>query len=108
MSGWRELVKSLHAIGGEGSRMQFDKLSSESGSNSAIERAKELRLVERVGGGCASRWRLTALGRGYCEGTVEVRPSLGAKTGGRAPAVVGATWLASLPRDIRIEQKEPA
>ncbi len=108
MSGWRQLVHNLHSIGGEGSRMQFDSLASERGSNSALERAKELRMIERISGGCASRWRLTRIGRMYCEGLVEVRPSVGARTGGRAPAIVGVSWLASLPVGIRIDPNEEA
>lgn len=83
MSAWRLFVKQIEVNGpARGSR--YD--------DRAIQEARRLKLIERAG----TFWRLTPLGLEFCEGRVvqnEVRP------GGR---YFVATWLRSLPRDIRL------
>jgi hypothetical protein len=97
MSAWRVLVRRLYELGGEGTRDQFDDFSMSAGSsNWAVERAKALGLIELVDKRRQRpRWRLTELGRRYCEGEAELRhaPRI---TGGKAADYIAASWLSCL------------
>lgn len=96
MSAWRILVKNLYNIGGTGVRSQFDDLGSYSNSATGLVMAQRLGLMTREGKRQGTVWRITALGRAFVEGRAEVKPSVGARTGGRAPMRVAACWLSPL------------
>lgn len=128
MSSWRYTVKALHAIGGKGVRTDFDA-GDGSVSDYGIRAALQLGLIERDGRrgstvlsepiqGCTKRlvlstrshctYTLTQRGVDYCEGRItDVAGRMRDASDGRGPLRFVATWLASLPRDIRITQPEP-
>jgi len=102
MSTWRNVIKALAT----GPR-KFEHLAAEWGRTShdaydGITKAKRLGLIEQCEGRGQGWWRLTPLGMEYAEGRVvlERRRS--------GCAVFAATWLRSLPQDIRIPQPPQA
>ena len=111
MSSWILLVRAIHAAGGEAPRRQLDYAveSAELTVTNALQEARRRGLVESDHRGCKSSiWRLTELGRAFCEGRAEARKYMGTGTrGGRPRIVIAATWLSSLPQGIRIEEVQP-
>jgi hypothetical protein len=97
MSAWRVMVKRLHELGGAARRSKFDTFTDLSRASSGLYMAERLGLVRHEGRGPAAIWHLTPLGQAYCEGRAEERFKPQAKTGGRAPIVIAATWLMSYP-----------
>ena len=69
MSTWRNLLKRLHALGGEAKAADLEVQLP--GERHAMARLKAMGMVEnngRRGIGCV--WRITPLGVAWCEGRV--------------------------------------
>jgi hypothetical protein len=104
MSIWRIAVKALHEIGGEADTAAVADFTLSDPYN-GLRIAKEFGLVEQTAGGRGgsrrlAKWRITAKGTALCEGR------LGAYQLEHGRWRFAATWLASLPRGIRIPQQE--
>jgi len=98
VSAWRLAARDLYENGG-------------SGTWSDVPDYKALRALVRLGlatntgtnrsgKGSPDVWTLTQLGRDYCEGRIAVETARGFKR-----HKVQATWLASLPKGIRLESR---
>ena len=104
MSTWRLIVRALHDIGGSGTNVQIRKRMGgvmaldSSGVSAELSRAARLGVVSRAGR-CKNevRWQITPLGLDWAEGRITMIRS---RPGGRRWV---ATWLASLPRGLRIQ-----
>jgi hypothetical protein len=93
MSAWRIVARNLYAIGGSGLAAQFDGICQ----RSALKRMRDLKLIANNGKrGRHCIWTLTPLGIAWCEGRAKYIH------GRTRPTILAATWLASLPRDVRI------
>jgi hypothetical protein len=101
MSAWKLATRALYDLGGSSTAARISmKAGGDLDVHSALGVATELGLVVAPGKG-SNRWEpgswvLTERGIDYCEGRVV---QLERRPGGRYWA---STWLASLPRDIRI------
>lgn len=117
MTVWRVITRTLHEAGGACTAQELEARGRfDFDVQSALDYASGHGLVrsEKGQGGSrtAGRWLLTKKGQDWCENrltTVELRRIPWRE---KPPQFVGLrfvpTWLASLPRDIRIEQREPA
>lgn len=97
MSAWRVLVKRLHAIGGSGTRDEFDDPALPYGTRAwGLSDAKRLGLIVHNGKRQGCIWYLTDLGRAFCEGRAEVRKVVTPSIGNRPRIYIGASWLSQL------------
>lgn len=104
MSGWRIAIRTLHQLGGTARTDRVAGLTRLVDAGRALADARELGLVTgdgRRGPGVAATWTLTPLGRDFCEGRVAQAPASRLRQRGR---IFVATWLASLPRGIRLQE----
>lgn len=104
MSLWRILVKAIHDKGGACCAADLRPLVvvDNHAISGELTRAKWLGLVTVENIGTANpTWRLTGLGRDWCEGRVTL---VRTNPGGRRWV---STWLASLPRGIRLQAEQP-
>lgn len=104
MSSWRLLARALNDLGGEATSAQLElKIGGAFAVGGALVQLRQLGLAERVGNwrgrGVRCTWRLTQRGVDWCEGRLT---TAGRKGGMRFIA----TWLASLPRGLRITPPE--
>lgn len=98
MSSWKLTLRALYVLGPATSQQIDTYLFGQVNTFKSLYEAKKLGLVVSPGRGHGTYrpWRLSQRGIDWCEGRlaqVEQRP------GGR---MFVATWLASLPRDVRI------
>jgi hypothetical protein len=117
MSAWRLAMRVIGQLGGEATTAEVDKAGGTglfpgpSSASSALSLAHRMGLLEsevingyRGGRSCGKgghimRWHVSPLGWRFLDGRVALRPSIRNKSGGR---YFGATWLDSLPLDVRI------
>jgi hypothetical protein len=87
VAAWRILVKRLYAIGGEGTRDAFEDVTvGLTTTQDALRVARAHGLAVPVSDrhrprGTSATWRLTELGRAYCEGRAVERKADLAGTG---------------------------
>lgn len=129
MSSWRIVTRALYELGAPATAAQVElQANGMAGVSGALQEAADKGLMHRPGSGHAPGngaplWALTDLGRQWAEGRVrDVRGALpeerarwnnrGGKRGhcGQSPRGprgrgiwFAATWLAALPRGVRIE-----
>jgi hypothetical protein len=111
MSAWRQAIRVLYAQPGHCGTLCDCELAGIEGAYSAsgLKYLSRLDLAKpNTARGKQTKWTLTQRGIDYCEG----RLTLGTKSWRGGPGRPGfrlvATWLSSLPRDIRITQQETA
>jgi hypothetical protein len=106
MSAWRQAVKVLYAKPDHTGTLRDCDLAGivGAGNSSGLKYAGYLGLAEFHGHRGRGHWKLTPRGIDWCEGRVVLALGLPHRPGVRAPYRLRATWLSSLPRDIRINQ----
>jgi hypothetical protein len=105
MSAWRIAVQALYDHGPMSAGRVELYLSGRSGS-AALRDADYRGMVNTPGRGLrhAGMWTLTQRGIDLCEGRLTLAPGEPRVPGTRPAFRLVATWLSSLPRDIRINQ----
>lgn len=102
MSQWAVTAKVLYQMGGKATRLD---ILLAGGYANGLKVASQLGLMnhgEWRGRGESGVWWLTQKGIDFCEGRLRMAPAPHRGGGGRPPLRLVSTWLASLPRDIRI------
>jgi hypothetical protein len=110
MSSWKLAARVLYRMGGTATveRIMDEEPDLDSGRLCSLRLYGLATSNGRIGGNQPATYTLTQLGIDWCEGRVREVPAP------RTPGIHGrrmrfvATWLASLPRGIRITQPEPA
>lgn len=106
MTAWRIITQAVHAAGGSATTERLQRyVETDMRTTSiwlGIAARRGMVYPTRVpGAGNGRLWCLTQLGRDWCEGRIT---EIETKPGGRRWV---STWLASLPRGIRLQAEQP-
>lgn len=103
MSQWRIALRALHSAGKPMSVQEIETAVGGSfEARGAMHRAQLLGLARSSLRGRHASWSITDRGIAWCEGRIVERQAPRACDPSRRRYRFVATWLSSLPRDIRI------